>query len=88
MIGEAVMADVPLLVSHIAGNVGLLGADYPGYFATGNTRELAELMFRAESDPAFLNQLRAACRKRKVLFTPQRETQAWVNLLAETETIS
>ena len=36
------------MASRIAGNVGLLGEDYAGYFSTGDTRELARLMARGK----------------------------------------
>lgn len=76
-------AGVPVIASRIPGNIGLLGADYPGYFQAGNTNELARLLARAETDAAFLNRLRTECRKRQPLFEPQREQQAWAELLAE-----
>ena len=37
VVSEALAASVPVLSSHIAGSVGLLGADYPGYFPVGDT---------------------------------------------------
>lgn len=83
MIGEAATAGVPVIASEIPGNIGLLGADYPGYFQAGSTSELARLLERAETDADFLESLRAAVRKAAALFEPQREQQAWAELLAE-----
>ncbi|MFN7945296.1 MAG: glycosyltransferase [Blastocatellia bacterium] len=83
VIGEAVMAGVPVIASRIPGNIGLLGANYPGYFPVGDTKELARLLARAETDAAYLNRLRTECQKRQPLFEPQREQQAWAELLAE-----
>lgn len=77
------MSGVPVIASRIPGNIGLLGADYPGYFPVGETKELARLLTRAESDAAFLKRLRTECQKRQYLFEPQREQQAWTELLAE-----
>jgi glycosyltransferase involved in cell wall biosynthesis len=48
VISEAVVAGVPVLASYIDGNVGLLGADYPGYFHAGDTEALARLLPRIE----------------------------------------
>ncbi len=36
VISEAIAARVPVLSSHIAGSVGILGAAYPGYFPVGD----------------------------------------------------
>ena len=38
---EAVRSGVPVLASRIDGNVGLLGADYDGYFPVGDAAALA-----------------------------------------------
>jgi putative glycosyltransferase (TIGR04348 family) len=83
VVSEAIVASVPLLASRIPGTIGLLGEDYPGYFEVGNTRELARLLMCAETDPAFLAELKAHCQKLIPLFHPAREQQAWVKLLGE-----
>ena len=77
------MAGVPVLASRIAGSVGILGEDYPGYFEVGNTRELAALLGRAENDEAFLTELRARCLQLAPLFDPKKEEDSWRGLLAE-----
>lgn len=82
VISEAGVAGVPVLASDIAGNVGLLGRDYPGYFPTRDTAALARLMRRAEHEPAFLAELRRAGAARAPLFDPAREREAWRALLA------
>lgn len=82
-VGEAVAADVPVVASRIPGNVGLLGEDYPGYFEVGDTGGLAQLLWRVESDRPFREALRACCRRRKALFDPERERNAWGALLEE-----
>jgi hypothetical protein len=69
--------------SRIAGSVGLLGADYPGYFPTGDTQALADLLHRAETDATFYEDLRRRCDALLPLFDPARERQAWADLLAE-----
>jgi glycosyltransferase involved in cell wall biosynthesis len=83
VISEAVAAGVPVLASRIDGSVGLLGRDYPGYFPVGDTRALADLLWRAETDADFYNILCDHCRRRRPLFEPKRERQSWHDLLAE-----
>jgi glycosyltransferase involved in cell wall biosynthesis len=85
VIGEAVVAGVPILASRIPGSTGLLGADYPGFYETGNTRELADLITRAETDTEFYSRLRNWCVKLRPLFDPAREERAWRCLLNELE---
>jgi glycosyltransferase involved in cell wall biosynthesis len=87
VIGEAVTAGVPLIASRIPGTVGLLGANYPGYFPVGDTQQLARLLARAETEAEFLKTLRSAVRKHSPLFDPQRERSAWADLLAEIKTL-
>jgi putative glycosyltransferase (TIGR04348 family) len=83
VISEAVVVGVPILASRMDGNVGLLGSDYPGYFPVGDTKALARLLHRIESDPRFLATLRRAIARRAPLFRPEREIAAWRRLLAE-----
>ena len=83
IVSEAVAAGVPVIASRIDGNVGLLGGDYRGYYPVGDERALAELLWRAESDPSFLAGLGAQCRRLKPLFSPERERAAWRKLLRD-----
>jgi putative glycosyltransferase (TIGR04348 family) len=80
---EAVRSGVPVLASRIDGNVGLLGADYGGYFPVGDAAALARLMQRAASDKNFLAHLRAQCALREPRFTPASERAAVRALLAD-----
>jgi putative glycosyltransferase (TIGR04348 family) len=73
VIVEAVTAGTPVLASRVSGNVGMLGEDYPGYFAVGNAADLAGCLVRALEDPAWLHALEAACARRKARFTPAAE---------------
>jgi len=82
-LSESLVASVPVLGSRIPGNVGVLREDYPGYFAVGDTRGLAQLLRRAENDAAFYAYLSTRCRKLARLFDPAREEQAWSSLLNE-----
>ncbi len=83
VISEAIVAGVPILASRMDGNVGLLGAEYPGYFPLGDTAALARLLRRIENDPSFVAALRRALARRAPLFKPEREVAAWKKLLAE-----
>jgi putative glycosyltransferase (TIGR04348 family) len=83
VISEALMAGVPVLASRIDGSVGLLGADYPGYFPVRDTAALARLLERMERDPAFVKRLRRAAARRRPLFRPEREIAAWRRLVRE-----
>ncbi|HXG91377.1 MAG TPA: selenoneine biosynthesis selenosugar synthase SenB [Blastocatellia bacterium] len=83
VLSEAIVARVPVLATRIAGTVGILGEDYPGYFEVGDTGELARLLARAESEPKFLKDLQRRLKKFAPLFDPAREESAWRNLLSE-----
>lgn len=82
-VSEAVIARLPVLASHIPGNVGLLGAGYPGYFPAGDVHALTGLLERAERDPDFLAAARRHADARAERFSPYRERAAWQSLLAE-----
>jgi putative glycosyltransferase (TIGR04348 family) len=86
VISEAVVAGVPVLASRVDGNVGLLGADYRGYFRVGDTEALARLLRRIETDRLFVEHLHHAIARRTPLFKPEREIAAWRLLLAELST--
>lgn len=86
VISEAIVASVPILASRVAGNVGILGEDYPGLFAVGNSKELARLLRRAECDAEYLPQLKKQVKKLAPLFDPRREEKAWSDLISELAT--
>ena len=79
---EAVRSGVPVLASRIDGNVGLLGADYDGYFPVGDAAALAALARRFCADAAFADRLRAQCAAREPLFRPSAERRAVRALVA------
>jgi putative glycosyltransferase (TIGR04348 family) len=80
---EAVRSGTPVLASHIDGNVGLLGADYSGYFPVGDDRALAALLERARDDAAMLPLLRGQIEDRAPLFSPAAERAALHRLLRQ-----
>jgi putative glycosyltransferase (TIGR04348 family) len=73
VIAEALLSGTPVVASDCAGNVGLLGDDYPALFPVGNMEAASRLLLRAESDPAFYRRLLEAVRQRARLLTPARE---------------
>ena len=73
VIMEAVCSGVPVLASKVAGNVGMLGQDYEGYFARGDAKALASLLLRCRHEPAFLETLQSQCALRAPLFDPAAE---------------
>jgi len=83
VLSEAIVASVPVLASRINGNVGILGVDYPGLFDVGDTRRLAQLLRRAETEPDFLSELKARCKELGPLFNPKREERALKDLIEE-----
>jgi putative glycosyltransferase (TIGR04348 family) len=83
VISEAVMLGVPVVSSLIAGSVGLLGDDFPGYFPFGDTSALSKLLSRAETDQEFYQELIAHGERRRPLFEPAFERQRWDELLRE-----
>ncbi|MBT9589919.1 MAG: TIGR04348 family glycosyltransferase [Thiobacillus sp.] len=88
VICEALAADVPVLASHMPGNIGMLGEDYPGYFPVGDERQLARLMSKAESDPAFYADLVSHARSRRGLMRPEQEASRLRQVVAEFEQTS
>ena len=81
---EAVTSGVPVLGSDIAGNRGMLGADYPGWFPVGDAARLAQLISTAMHDPDYYASLSRRCAERVSLFSPERECAAVSSLLAMT----
>jgi putative glycosyltransferase (TIGR04348 family) len=82
VIMEAVASGTPVLASRVEGNVGMLGADYAGYFPWGDSDALAALILRCHANRRgadgadgadFLEMLSAQCRRRAPLFDPRTE---------------
>jgi putative glycosyltransferase (TIGR04348 family) len=81
VVTEAITSGTPVLASRIDGNVGLLGADYGGYFPWGDAQALAALLQRCRDDAAMLLALRAQCALRAARFEPRLERQTLLDLL-------
>ena len=90
VIMEAVRSGTPVLASRVPGNIGMLGADYAGYFPQGDADALAGLLEKcragqAAKDPAagLLARLRSQCALRAPLFDATAERAALIQLLHE-----
>ena len=82
-VAEALAARVPVIASRVAGNVGMLGQKYPGYYPVGDEKALARLLDQTETDAAFHELLKAQCASRRPLTLPERERDALGDLLKE-----
>jgi putative glycosyltransferase (TIGR04348 family) len=84
---EAVCSGTPVLASRIDGNVGLLGANYGGYFEPGDAAGLSDLLRQARASQGqpdgLLARLAAQCAVRAPLFAPAAERRALFGLVAE-----
>ncbi|MGB9107494.1 MAG: glycosyltransferase, partial [Telluria sp.] len=78
---EAVTSGVPVLASDIAGNRGMLGEDYAGYFAPGDAAALAHLIDRIAFEPGLRKRLLRQCAARRRLFAPGRERALLLDLV-------
>jgi glycosyltransferase involved in cell wall biosynthesis len=81
VVSQAIAMGVPVIASNIAGNRGLLGEDYLGYFEVGNTDSLQQILQRVELEPHFYDQLVTQISARTLLIQPEREMQSIGELL-------
>jgi glycosyltransferase involved in cell wall biosynthesis len=79
---EALRIGVPVLASRIPGNIGLLGADYAGYFPLEDERALAELIGLAATDQRFYSKLRNRVRTLRGMVAPRAEARALLAALS------
>lgn len=82
VVSEAMAAGTPVLATRVAGSVGLLGPDYPGYVEVGDAEGLAAALHRAETDPGFYDELCARTGEGRALIEPARERAGWERLLS------
>jgi putative glycosyltransferase (TIGR04348 family) len=87
---EAICSGTPVLASRVDGNIGMLGADYAGYFPWGDAAALAKLLRRCRDEAqdsigstSILSRLQAQCRLRAPLFEPAAERAALLTLLKD-----
>ena len=81
---EALRSGTPVLASRIDGNVGMLGADYAGYFDCNDAAALATLLRQCRSGK-FLAHLQAQCVARAPVFSSEAERES-LHQLVETLT--
>ena len=83
---EAVMSGTPVLASRIDGNVGMLGADYAGYFDCGDAQQLADALIECREGQNLpsskLAQLARQCSLREKLFEPLTEQAALLQIVS------
>jgi hypothetical protein len=72
-----------VLASHVSGNIGMLGADYPGYYPLADDAALANLLERAAAQSKFYRQLKTALRARRKLFAPAAERASLAAVVRE-----
>jgi len=82
VVSEACRAGLPILASDIAGNRGLLGPEYPGYFPPADDFRLADLMLMAERNSGYLEKLTEAVSLLACTFTPEKERRSLEQALA------
>jgi putative glycosyltransferase (TIGR04348 family) len=87
VIAEAARIGTPVLASRMSGNVGMLGASYPGYYSVYDDAALARLIVRATDDDAFYKKLKTSLLKRRPLFTPAAERAALRGVVREALTL-
>lgn len=82
---EAVCSGTPVLASKIAGNVGMLGAHYAGYFDHDAARQLADMLLRCRAEQArtdgFYSLIQTQCASRAALFAPAAEKAGLLTLV-------
>ena len=82
VVSEAIAIGVPVIASAIPGNIGLLGADYPGYYPFANETALAAQLARAHCDPTWLARLEAAVKAQRRQVDAATERKAIASLIA------
>ncbi len=83
VVSEAIACGVPVISSHISGSIGLLGAEYPGYFEVGSTAALARQLQRIEEDVDYHKCLRQMVKARSPMVDPAVEQQSLQDLVNE-----
>ncbi len=84
---EAIQCGTPVLASRVPGNVGMLGAQYTGFFTHDDGQALADLLHHCrleQNQPdGLLARLAGQCALRAPLFAPEAERAALHQLIEE-----
>ena len=83
VVSEALADSIPVIASRIAGSVGMLGEDYPGYYQVEDERDLARVLTRLETDPSFLQELKRWCTELSPMVSPATEQALWNDLILD-----
>jgi putative glycosyltransferase (TIGR04348 family) len=83
VIAEAARIGTPVIASRVPGNLGMLGARYPGYYPLADDEALAQLLSKAAGEPAFYRSLKSELRARRKLFAPAAERAALAKVVSE-----
>jgi putative glycosyltransferase (TIGR04348 family) len=83
VIAEAARIGTPVIASRVSGNIGMLGADYPGYYPLADDPALARLLAAAAHDRRFYQRLESALRSRRKLFAPAAERASLIRVVRE-----
>ncbi len=83
---ESLALGTPVLCTRIAGNLSVVGTDYPGLFECGDFQALAALMNRAEQDREFYLELKNRAFTASQRFSVEREGQSWLELFRNLST--
>lgn len=84
VVSEAVACRLPVIASAIPAHRGQMGADYPGFFRTGDPDDLARVFMRFVSDDAFVEQLRErGLALASTLASPSSEREALARLIRQ-----
>jgi putative glycosyltransferase (TIGR04348 family) len=83
VIVEAISSGTPVIASHMSGNIGMLGPDYPGYFPVGDAEALRSIVERCIDDANFVSRLNTACAARAKLFLPEIERAGLCRMIDE-----
>lgn len=79
---EAIAGGVPVLASHVDGNVGVFGRGYAGYYPVGSSAGLASLIERFVHDAGFARLLRRQIRSLAPNVTFERERAGLLRAIA------
>lgn len=82
VVTEAIALGVPVIGTHIDGNIGLLGRDHPGLVPVGDEQAMADLLDRLETDSTLLADLQRRTDDRRHLTDPATEQAALSTLIA------
>jgi len=83
VIVEAITAGTSVIASKMSGNVGMLGANYPGYFPVGDAAALVDLLRQCLADQNLMTRLSTACKARAALFTPSEEKRRLLRIVVD-----